>query len=94
MEQNMDTNSEGFYASLMEVPEHTAPKDDRRSRRQSRVSREIVSQGMFTEHILRYMFTHFVAKILLLCPRLPRSGRSSYPGDWRTELNGHTRLRR
>ncbi|KAI0778344.1 fungal-specific transcription factor domain-containing protein [Trametes elegans] len=33
MEQSMDTSSEGFYASLMEVPEHTAPKDDRRSRR-------------------------------------------------------------
>ncbi|KAI0375162.1 hypothetical protein BV20DRAFT_985517 [Pilatotrama ljubarskyi] len=44
LEQHPDTTSERFYASLVEVPEHTPVRDDRRSRRQSRVSREIVSQ--------------------------------------------------
>ncbi|KAJ8454826.1 hypothetical protein ONZ51_g12801 [Trametes cubensis] len=40
LEQQVDTTSESFYQSLVQVPD----RDDRRSRRQSRVSREIVSQ--------------------------------------------------
>ncbi|KAI0830473.1 fungal-specific transcription factor domain-containing protein [Trametes gibbosa] len=44
LHQPVDTNSESFYASLVEAPDHSATRDDRRSRRQSRVSREIVSQ--------------------------------------------------
>ncbi|KAI0639571.1 fungal-specific transcription factor domain-containing protein [Trametes polyzona] len=43
-EQRGDTTSESFYASLVEVPEHASSRDHRRPRRQSRVSREIVSQ--------------------------------------------------
>ncbi|KAI1788821.1 fungal-specific transcription factor domain-containing protein [Ganoderma leucocontextum] len=42
--QQQDPTSDSFYASLVEVPEYTPLRDDRRSRRQSRVSREIVSQ--------------------------------------------------
>ncbi|TBU34755.1 fungal-specific transcription factor domain-containing protein [Dichomitus squalens] len=42
--QHGQPTSESFYSSLIEVPEHTPLRDDRRSRRQSRVSREIVSQ--------------------------------------------------
>lgn len=42
--RQQDLTSDSFYASLVEVPEHTPLRDDRRSRRQSRVSREIVSQ--------------------------------------------------
>ena len=45
MQQRQEPTSESLYASLMEVPEHTPVREDRRSRRQSRVSREIVSQG-------------------------------------------------
>ena len=45
MIHRQDPSRESFYASLIEVPEHTPARDDRRSRRQSRVSREIVSQG-------------------------------------------------
>ncbi|KAI0652011.1 fungal-specific transcription factor domain-containing protein [Trametes meyenii] len=44
LESNTDTTSDRFYASLVQVPEHAPARDDRRSRRQSRVSREIVSQ--------------------------------------------------
>ncbi|KAI0669742.1 fungal-specific transcription factor domain-containing protein [Trametes maxima] len=44
LEQNTDTTSDSFYASLVQVPDHAPARDDRRSRRQSRVSREIVSQ--------------------------------------------------
>ncbi|OSD03232.1 hypothetical protein PYCCODRAFT_1388765 [Trametes coccinea BRFM310] len=44
LEQPPDTTSESFYASLVQVPDTTAPRDDRRSRRQSRVTREMVSQ--------------------------------------------------
>ncbi|OBZ78750.1 hypothetical protein A0H81_01180 [Grifola frondosa] len=35
--------AQSFYASLIDVPEHTPLREDRRYRRQSRVSREIVS---------------------------------------------------
>ncbi|RPD55889.1 hypothetical protein L227DRAFT_603343 [Lentinus tigrinus ALCF2SS1-6] len=42
--QRLEPNSEGYYAALVDVPEHAPARDDRRSRRQSRVSREIVSQ--------------------------------------------------
>ncbi|KAI0801106.1 fungal-specific transcription factor domain-containing protein [Fomes fomentarius] len=42
--QSQDITRDSFYSSLIEVPEHTPLRDDRRSRRQSRVSREIVSQ--------------------------------------------------
>ncbi|KAI0719947.1 fungal-specific transcription factor domain-containing protein [Cerioporus squamosus] len=42
--QRLEPNSESYYASLIEVPNHAPARDDRRSRRQSRVSREIVSQ--------------------------------------------------
>ncbi|TFK94392.1 hypothetical protein K466DRAFT_476476 [Polyporus arcularius HHB13444] len=45
--QRLEPNSESYYASLIEVPDHAPARDDRRSRRQSRVSREIVSQGTF-----------------------------------------------
>ncbi|KAH9944251.1 fungal-specific transcription factor domain-containing protein [Epithele typhae] len=44
MNSRHDLTTEGFYASLVDVPEHTPAREDRRSRRQSRVSREIVSQ--------------------------------------------------
>ena len=50
LEQQVDTTSESFYQSLVQVPD----RDDRRSRRQSRVSREIVSQG---QHIRRFRST-------------------------------------
>ncbi|KAI8981384.1 fungal-specific transcription factor domain-containing protein [Trametes punicea] len=44
LEQRQDTTSESFYASLVQVPDGTPYRDDRRSRRQSRVTREMVSQ--------------------------------------------------
>ena len=52
MIQQQDPTRESFYASLIEVPQHTPVRDDRRSRRQSRVSREIVSQGKRFELVL------------------------------------------
>ncbi|CDO75511.1 hypothetical protein BN946_scf184935.g47 [Trametes cinnabarina] len=44
LEQPPDTTHESFYASLMQTPESAPHRDDRRTRRQSRVTREMVSQ--------------------------------------------------
>ena len=54
--QRLEPGTESYYSSLIEVPEHTPARDDRRSRRQSRVSREIVSQGTYeTMSMLRQL---------------------------------------
>ncbi len=45
MGQQPDMGHENFYASSLEGSDTHPAMEDRRSRRQSRVSREIVSQG-------------------------------------------------